>query len=135
GSTCQPGGNATNETWWLDLSSNSWNQKASMPGAYADFWELSMISDYDPVSGRVIMVGNHQSGDFNPLTNTWRLHDNGMAGIDQNTTGALDPVNRKFVSIGSNTAYIFSVDATGFMGGRSNLNSTGAKDMESRIAP
>jgi len=135
GSTCSPGGNATNGTWTLHLDTNTWEERPGMPGVYGDFWELSMLSDYDPVSARVIMIGAHDTADFDPVANRWRTHGNDLPGLDLNTTGAFDPVKRKFVSIGSNTAYIFSVDATGKAGARANLNSTGAKDLEGTIAP
>jgi hypothetical protein len=134
GSTCSPGGNATSDSWMFSFSSNTWVKKASIPGSLGSIWELSMDSDYDPVSKKFILYGYSQSADYDPAADKWTAHGNNYS-RDLRHTGALDPVHRKYVTIGNGTAYVFDVDSTGKLGAQKPLNSNGSNEIEGVGAP
>lgn len=134
GSICSSGGFATGETWFFNFDTNSWEQKANMPGPLGELWELAMDTDYDPVSKRVILVGYKESGDYDPATNRWTAHGNDFF-RNLGHSGALDPERRKYVTLGDGTAQVFDIDSNGRLGARRNLVTTGDNDIENVTAP
>lgn len=134
GSVCSSGGWATDDTLYFNFDTNSWEQRAALPGALGDFWELAMDSDYDPVSKRVVLVGYKESGDYDPATNRWTRHGNDFF-RNLGHSGALDPEKRKYITIGEGTPQVFDMDANGRLGARRSLVTTGAKDLENSTAP
>lgn len=129
-------GSVTHTTWFFDFNRNAWERQENMPGEVYDLVHLSMASDYDPVSKRIIMLGAQASGDFNPATGKWRKHGSknfpwGPLGH----TAAVDPKQRKFVSIGRDSSFIFDVDSSGTLTNRKSLNASGAREIEKFDAP
>jgi hypothetical protein len=127
-------GKATDTTWFFDFDTNQWQRKQDIVGSLYDVTEYSMTTAYDPVSNKVILSGYKATADFDPATNTWRHHkNNSYRKLGQ--TGALDPVLRKFVTIGRGEAYIYDVDNTGKLSDQQPLNATGATEIEGFDAP
>ncbi|MDH4053935.1 MAG: hypothetical protein OEW73_00355 [Gammaproteobacteria bacterium] len=129
-------GTSTSTSWFFNFDRNEWERQQNLPGEIYDLIHPSMVSDYDPVSKRIVMLGPQSSGDFDPITGAWRQHGSkvfpwGPLGH----TGAIDPVNRKFVSIGRGSALIFNIDNIGTLTNRQSLNSTGSRQAEDYDAP
>ena len=135
GSTYQQG-TVTSTTWLFNFNTNSWERQQNVPGPVYDLLQLSLTSDYDPVSQRIVMLGQKSSGDFNPATGEWRKHGSSMFGDRPlGHTGAIHPQRRKFVTIGRGSAYVFDVSSSGALSNRRSLNSNGAKEIENYDAP
>ncbi|HED39448.1 MAG TPA: hypothetical protein ENJ13_03355, partial [Chromatiales bacterium] len=135
GGSVWPSGNATRGTWLFDFDTNRWQRRQDIVGGLYDVTEFSMTSVYDPVSEKVLMVGYSASADYDANANTWRHHNNSLPARDLGHTAAFDPQRRKFVSIGRGTAYIYTADSTGKLGGRSPLGASGAREIEDADAP
>ena len=127
-------GNASNQTWLFDFSSNSWRQGANIIGPLADVWEYNMTTAYDPLTDQVLMAGYVAAAGYSGATDTWVRFPSAVR-RDLGTTGALDPVRRQFVTIGRGTASIHTVSATGVIGNKTPLNATGATEIQACDAP
>ena len=117
-------GSAVADTWIFDLPSASWRNAGRMPTTAYEFFYFNMTSDYDPLSGRVVVIGNARSGSFDPATNSWTLsgtgHDYALG-----MSGALDTQRRRFVEVGRGRAYVYPVASNGNPGTRETLTTSG----------
>ena len=93
-----------------------------------------MTTAYDPLSDQVLMAGYVAAAAYNAATDSW-THAPGSVRRDLGSTGALDPVRRQFVTIGRGTAAIHSVSASGAIGSRAALTTSGATAIQACDAP
>jgi hypothetical protein len=133
GSTWQLGYLETN-TWLLPLSGTSWTNAGPPPSTVAGFLQPSMTSDYDPLSGRVIVVGANASGTYDAGARSWNLTGEGNRS-DLGLNGALDSRRRVFVEVGRNRAYLFPVSNNGAPGQRQALATSGPQAIVNCDAP
>ena len=131
-----PTGNATAATWYFNFVNNSWERLTDTPGGlYSGVIGYSLTTDWDPVRKKVFIVGNKDSANFNPADGSWTVHGQNRAEQPHGQTGALDPVRRKFVTIGRGFASSYTLDSNGVAGVRSALGATGATEIQNVDAP
>jgi len=126
-------GSAIRSTWLFNFASGTWSDAGPMPESVYNFWYYNMTTDYDPASGKVIVIGAHNSGTFNPATKAWNLTGDGHDALGM--TGALDTKRRRFVDVGRGKAYSYSVAADGSPGARTALATSGPKTIVDCDAP
>ncbi len=127
-------GSAVADTWLFDFNTNTWERKSNIIGQRADVWEYNMTTAYDPLTDRLLMAGYHSSADYNAATDTWTHHNNDM-NRHLGQTGSFDPVRRKFVTIGRNKAFVYTVDSNGRLSDQQVLSTSGATEIEEPDAP
>jgi hypothetical protein len=106
-------------TWTFDFAALRWSRRADSPACA----QLEMVSAYDPVTGHVFVSGPASCSGFyayDPVANTWTQKSD--RGVRYHQVAAIDPVRRKFVSIGDGYVYAHSLTT----GTRQTLNTTGA---------
>lgn len=129
-------GSVTSTTWLFNFDTNDWERQQNIPGPIYDLLQLSLTSDYDPVSRRIILLGNTSAGDFNPASGEWRKQGSDtFPWRELGQTGAVDPIRRKFVAIGRGKSFVFDIDNTGLLSNRRSLNAGGANEIINFDAP
>lgn len=129
-----PGGEVVPDTWLFNLNTNAWVHGGLMPSTADDFWYYNMTSDYDPLSGRTIMVGLNRSGSYDPASRTWSLTGEGH-GWALGLTGALDTKRRRYVEVGRGNVYSYSAGSNGALGTRQTLSTSGPQAIVGCGAP
>jgi hypothetical protein len=87
----------------FDFDSNRWERKAETPGGAAIDDTIGVKAAYDPVSGRVFVLGGPRGpfASYNPAANDWSIHLSSNSWIPYHATTALDPQRRKMVFVGN----------------------------------
>jgi len=126
-------GNAGPDTWSLSLSAGTWTRRADMPNQGG---QLELTTAYDPVTGHLFCAGPASFNDlmeYDPVANTWTTKGDQGAGYGQ--VGAIDPVRRKYITLGNGgPVYIWNIGGSGTVP-RATLATSGDKSMEAERYP
>jgi Galactose oxidase, central domain len=95
------GGNFSQETWTLDMSTKTWTMLG--PPFQQSPWYPT--SAYNPKDGHIVMHDKDwKLLDYDPHTNKWKVLMSSVH-IEDGTTAAIDLVNNLFVVVGGGGAY------------------------------
>jgi hypothetical protein len=100
---CEP------SVWTFNFADKTWKgttPSGSLPGEGAGF-----ISGWDPNTNRIIMGNCSKLFAYNLTTDTYVQL--GSLSIDYHLCGVVDPKRKKFVAIGSNSAYVCDISGSG----------------------
>lgn len=103
------------DTWTLDLNALSWTRRDPLATASRPVYGISglgegIVSDYDPVTDRVIVSDNVNWYSFDQTANAYTQLNSGYQHINYLQNGVIDPVRRIFFTFGGNQ--IFAYDLT-----------------------
>ena len=119
------GGAASLGTWTFDFDTLEWSRAAN---GYQTR-ELEEVSAYDPVTGKVYAAGPASAqklSEYDPVADGWTMR--GDSSINYGQSAVIDPVRRKFISMGRGTVLYFTLNPSGNLT-RQTLNTTGATDI------
>jgi hypothetical protein len=103
---CRPGGGAE-DTWLLDIASADWSAKDPTAGTAPDGYFVAS-TDYDPVTGLVVMHDTSDLYTYDAETNTYTHRAEGSQ--DYHLVGRVDPDKREFVMLGGGEAWAYDLE-------------------------
>ena len=105
GSLWSGSGGGTQATWMLDLASNRWQRMAN-----SRVLGVSVTSEYDPVSGHVFALSDHNVlGEYDPKRNRWSYLGDMFSG--EEPVSAIDPERRLFVRVGNGDLSYYNISS------------------------
>jgi hypothetical protein len=133
GGSRYPDGSADSNTYLFDLTNGEWINAGRAPSTSSTFSYFNMTTDYDPVSGRAVVIGREVGGSFDGGSRSWTMSGGGHSALGM--SGALDHKRRLFVEVGRSRAYIYEIGSNGAPGARQTLTTTGPQELVGCDAP
>jgi Big-like domain-containing protein/fibronectin type III domain protein len=102
------------DTWTLDLGTLAWKRQDPLATSSRPVYGISglgegIISDYDPVTKKVIVTDNVNWYSFDQASNAYTLLNQGYQHINYLQWGAIDPGHRLFLTFGGNQVFAYSL--------------------------
>ena len=110
---CQPSpdplyvgyGGRLSDTWTMDVNSKTWKRRDPLTTSSRPVNGISglgegVVSDYDPVTDRVIVSDDVNWYSYDQAANTYTLLNSGYQNINYQQNGVIDPVRRIFFTFG-----------------------------------
>jgi len=113
-------------TWLFNSANSTWQRASDTPEE-----DLSPTAVYDPVTQHIFHQTNHIFSEYDPVANTYTQRGTIGAGRYTNPTGAIDPVRRLFVTVGSGKVSVWDLNTWQY----SQPATTGGSSVVNNSAP
>jgi len=113
-------------TWLFNSANSTWQRASDTPEE-----DLSPTAVYDPVTQHIFHQTNHIFSEYDPVANTYTQRGTIDAGRYTNPTGAIDPVRRLFVTVGSGKVSVWDLNTWQY----SQPATTGGSSVVNNSAP
>ena len=131
GGSLSPCGFFSDGTWTFDMASLTW-QKMN-PSGDIPHKVSGVVTAYDPNTGNVYLHDDQYLYSYSFAANSFQRLS-GSNSIDYHLSGTIDPVNKKFVMVGTGNVYVYDI-APGSSYTRVNLATTGGSSIVNSYYP